>query len=101
MTDHRRRAKVDLTKRVAGEACAHPRARIGDELDLADLVDTMLGTGCRIGETLALRREVLDLDAGVAEIRGAQSQAEVMAMSMARLLKGGPPTLTTCRYAAR
>lgn len=49
-----------------------PRA-IG--LDLADLVDWMLATGCRIGEALALRHDanadgnpLLDLDSGTWEI---------------------------------
>jgi integrase len=45
------------------------------ELDLPDLVDWMLATGCRIGEALALRygtngdgRPILDLDAGSWEV---------------------------------
>ncbi len=45
------------------------------ELDLPDLVDWMLATGCRIGEALALRhgvngdgRPLLDLDAGTWEV---------------------------------
>jgi integrase len=38
------------------------------ELDLPDLVDWMLATGCRIGEACAARDEVLDLDAGTWEI---------------------------------
>ena len=45
------------------------------ELDLPDLVDWMLATGCRIGEALALRygtngdgRPILDLDARTWEV---------------------------------
>jgi len=37
-------------------------------LDLADLIEAMLGTGLRLGEALALRPEVLDLEAGVVEV---------------------------------
>lgn len=36
--------------------------------DLPDLVDFMLATGCRIGEALAARDEVLDLDVGTWEV---------------------------------
>lgn len=42
-----------------------PRAVV---LDLADMAEWMLGTGCRIGETLAVRDECLDLDAGTVAI---------------------------------
>jgi integrase len=38
------------------------------ELDLPDLVDFCLATGCRIGEALAVRESALDLDAGRVEI---------------------------------
>ena len=37
-------------------------------LDLPDLVQFMLGTGVRIGEAAAVRRAVLDLDAGTVHI---------------------------------
>ncbi|WP_285492253.1 tyrosine-type recombinase/integrase [Actinomadura sp. NBRC 104425] len=38
------------------------------ELDVADLVAFLDGTGMRIGEALAVRAEVVDLDAGVVEV---------------------------------
>lgn len=38
------------------------------DLDLPDLVEWMLGTGCRIGEACAARGSVLDLGAGTWEI---------------------------------
>ncbi|MEE6280188.1 site-specific integrase [Georgenia sp. MJ170] len=38
--------------------------------DLLDLVDTMLGTGARIGEVLAIRWEDVDLEAGTVHITG-------------------------------
>ena len=38
--------------------------------DLPDLVDFMLGTGLRIGEALAMTWPAVDLDEGVAEVRG-------------------------------
>lgn len=41
---------------------------MGDELDLGDIVRYLRGTGCRIGEALAVRREVVDLRAGVIEV---------------------------------
>lgn len=37
-------------------------------LDLPDLIDWMLGTGMRIGEAIAIRDDVLDLDAGTVEV---------------------------------
>lgn len=42
--------------------------RTADEDGMYDLVEFMLGTGMRPGEVLAVRREVVDLDAGVIEI---------------------------------
>lgn len=60
------------TERLRGELRAHERAV---ELDLPELVDWMLATGCRLGEALALRhgtnaegRPLLDLDAGTWEV---------------------------------
>lgn len=44
---------------------ASPRAV---ELDLPDLVEWMLGTGCRIGEACATRTGVVDVDAGTWEV---------------------------------
>jgi integrase len=38
--------------------------------DVPDLVDFMLGTGLRIGETLAVTREALDITAKTVEVRG-------------------------------
>lgn len=36
--------------------------------DIAELVEFMLGSGVRVGEALGVRRDVLDLDAGVVEV---------------------------------
>jgi integrase len=58
--------EVDLIKRVGGGAGAGRRQ--GDEADLPEIVRSLRGTGCRIGEVLAVRRDVVDLDAGVVEI---------------------------------
>jgi len=41
----------------------------GKKADVPDLVAFMLATGCRIGEAAAVTWEVLDFDAGTAEIR--------------------------------
>jgi integrase len=38
--------------------------------DVPALVDFMLGTGLRIGETLAMTWDAIDLRAGIAEVRG-------------------------------
>lgn len=43
---------------------AQPPYRGAPKHDLADLVDVMLGTGCRPGEALALRWDDIDLDRG-------------------------------------
>lgn len=63
---------VPQTDELAKRLGAHDRAR---KLDLLDLADFLLGTGCRIGEALACRDGVnadgeplLDLDAGTLEI---------------------------------
>ena len=50
--------EVDQLVKVARETSA----------DLGDLVETMLGSGMRIGEALAIRSEVVDLAAGVIEV---------------------------------
>lgn len=60
--------EVDLQKRVDAEAYSGAGRRPGDELDLPDIVRSLRGTGCRIGEVLAVRRDVVDLDAGVVEV---------------------------------
>lgn len=59
---------ADLQMRVCGEAGAHPAARQGDEVDLGEVVRFLLGTGCRIGEALAVRADVVDFDAAVIEV---------------------------------
>lgn len=59
---------TDVLKRVAAEAGGGPAARMGDELDLNAIVTDLLGTGCRIGEALAMRRDVIDLEAGTLEV---------------------------------
>ena len=63
---------VDQTVELTSLFRSDPRATA---LDLPDLVDWMLATGCRIGEALALRygvngdgRPLLDLDAGTWEV---------------------------------
>lgn len=38
------------------------------ELDAADLIEFLDGTGCRVGEALGVRAEVVDLEAGVLEL---------------------------------
>jgi integrase len=62
---------LDETNWLVTWLCANERA---NELDIPDLVDWMLGTGCRIGEALALRygttgdgRPLLDLEAATWE----------------------------------
>lgn len=52
---------VDLVKKVGADVRAI-------ELDLPDVVSLMLGTGTRIGEALAVRRQVVYLEAGVVEV---------------------------------
>lgn len=59
---------IDLVKRISAEAASDAAGRQGDELDLADICEWMLGTGMRIGETLAVRRSALDIEAGVFEV---------------------------------
>lgn len=59
--------EADLLKKVRREAGKNPK-RVSDEAHLDDLVTFMLGTGVRIGEALAVRRSVIDLDNGVIEI---------------------------------
>lgn len=63
---------VDATTELTGWLRANEHAT---SLDLPDLVDWMLATGCRIGEALALRygpnadgKPLLDLDAGTWEV---------------------------------
>lgn len=56
---------LDEQWRVMDAPRSDPRAV---ELDIPDLVDWMLGTGMRVGEALAVRDEVLDLDAGTVEV---------------------------------
>jgi integrase len=63
---------VDETAKLVSLLRASEHA---NELDIPDLVDWMLATGCRIGEALALRyvnngdgRPLLDLDAGTWEV---------------------------------
>ncbi len=65
---------VEERSRLTSWLRSNPRAVT---LDLADLVDWMLATGCRIGEALAARVEVnrdgralLDLDVGTWEVSG-------------------------------
>lgn len=58
--------EIDLQKRLDAEAGAGRRH--GDESDLPDIVRSLRGTGCRIGEVLAVRRDVVDLNAGVVEV---------------------------------
>ena len=53
---------ADLINRARGHASSK-------HLDLADLIEFMLATGMRLGEALALRPEVVDLDAAVIEIK--------------------------------
>jgi integrase len=60
--------EIDLLKRVASEAGVGGGIRTSDELDLGDIVEFMLGTGVRIGEALAVRQTVVDLEAGVLEV---------------------------------
>lgn len=45
------------------------------QLDLPDLVEWMLGTGCRIGEACATREAALDLEAGTWEINATMIRA--------------------------
>ncbi|MGF1662837.1 MAG: tyrosine recombinase XerC [Kineosporiaceae bacterium] len=53
----------DLRARLARDAVAVDR-------DLPDLVDMLIATGLRIGETTAITWPSLDLDAGTVEVRG-------------------------------
>ena len=87
----------DLQTRLRGD----PRAR---RLDLPDLVQFMLGTGVRIGEAAAVRRAVLDLDAGTVHINativripgvGLQIQPRTKTPSSQRILTQPEPVLAT------
>jgi integrase len=65
-----RRAPRALTGEEAKDLVKRARAhRPSKHLDLADLIEFMLGTGVRLGEALGLRPEVVDLKAGVIEVR--------------------------------
>lgn len=46
------------------------------QLDVPDLVEVLAGTGMRVGEVLALRPEVVDLDAGVLEVNATAIRIE-------------------------
>lgn len=50
-----------MLEKVAGDERAA-------ELDAADLIEFLDGTGMRVGEALGVRAEVVDLDAGVVEV---------------------------------
>lgn len=59
----------DLLKRLSAEVGRDTdTARPTDERDLVDICEWMLGSGVRIGEALAVRRDVVDLESGVVEI---------------------------------
>lgn len=48
------------------------KVRADDELrrlDLADVIEFLIGTGCRVGEVMALRWDVVDLDSGTVSIQ--------------------------------
>jgi integrase len=63
------KAAVALTREQVDVVSDGLRAsRRAVELDMADLVDWMLGTGMRIGEACAIRAASLDLDAGIVEV---------------------------------
>ncbi|RKS76473.1 site-specific recombinase XerD [Actinomadura pelletieri DSM 43383] len=50
-----------MLAKVASDECAA-------ELDAADLIEFLDGTGMRVGEALGVRAEVIDLEAGVLEV---------------------------------
>lgn len=58
----------DFLKRVDAEVGQDESARQSDERDLVDICEWMLGSGVRIGEALAVRRDVIDLEHAVVEI---------------------------------
>lgn len=89
----------DLQTRLRGD----PRS---GRLDLPDLVQFMLGTGVRVGEAAAVRRAVLDLDAGTAHINatvvripgvGLQIQPRTKTPSSQHILALPEPVLATLR----
>lgn len=93
----------DLQMRLRGD----PRAR---RLDLPDLVQFMLGTGVRIGEAAAVRRAVLDLEAGTVHINatvirvpgaGLQIQPRTKTPSSQRILSLPEPVLATLAWRER
>lgn len=59
---------VDLLKKIDAELGTDSTVRESDELDLCEIVRFMLGTGLRVGETMGVRRSVVDLEAGVLEV---------------------------------
>jgi integrase len=66
----RKAAPRALTPAEAVDLLARARAHAPSaHLDLADLIEFMLGTGVRLGEALAVRSEVVDLTAGTIEIK--------------------------------
>jgi integrase len=71
LTDEER---VDITDKLRADTDLGRRAR---ELDLPDLVEFMLATGCRIGESLAVRyadvdfaARTIDINATIVRVRG-------------------------------
>jgi integrase len=55
---------------------ARPPHRDGSQRDMADLVDVLLGTGCRPGEALALRWDDIDLAGGWVTITSTVTRIE-------------------------
>jgi integrase len=73
----RKKAPRALTPDEAANLISQARShRPTAHLDLADLIEFMLGTGVRLGEALALRPAVVDLGAGVIEIKATAIRAK-------------------------
>ncbi|WP_410790449.1 tyrosine recombinase XerC [Kribbella sp. C-35] len=58
---------VDDETKILTEVRSDEQARAGKD-DVADLMEFLDGTGMRVGEALAVRADVIDLEAGVIEV---------------------------------
>lgn len=62
---------------------------------IIDIVDAMLGTGCRIGEILAIRWDDVDLDARTVHVCGTVVRTEKTVTESSRLIRQPHPKTST------